>query len=178
MLTWWWIGTTRNCLSCPVVPDPSVAIMWKGCFCDHSCSHPPPVLCSWRCQVRNARLGVGMVMAHRVHCMMMPRRCVGGIVAPTLGEALMTRHCGVRGAGYSGGRASGWRGCGSDSSCRVVGLVVGGGAGTRSGCCRWPKTEGRAALPVVPGGAGSGSRVRCQIVVGRRISASVRLVMI
>lgn len=122
------------------------------------------------------------MMTGRVHRMVMPGRGVRRVVTPALGEALMTGGDGrIRDPAGDRGGTSARGGAGGCRADRVVGLVVGCGAGCCSGSsgCRGrrPKAQ-RAGFPVVPGGAGSGGGIGRQIVIGRGIVSPVGLVMI
>ena len=140
MLTWRWVGTRSNRFGRSIISQAAVSIVRKGTFrSDHSGSNPTAVIRrGWR-QIRYPRLRMRMMMSSRVNRMVMPRRLVWRVIAPTLREALMAgRHGRVGGAGSPGGGSTSSR----RRSCRagrVVGLVIRGrssgtGRSSGSGC--------------------------------------------
>lgn len=183
MLTWRWVRTGGNRFGRAVIPKAAVSVMRESAFGGyHRGSDPSSVVRRGRRQIRDPGLRVRMMMASRVDRMVMPSRGVRRVVAPALGEALMTGRNGrIRGTRSRRGRASPGRGAGGGDTGRVIGLVVGSGAGGGGGTrCRrgWRPEAERAGFPVVPGGSGSGGRVGRQIVIGRGIVTPVGLVMI
>lgn len=198
MLTWRWIRTGGHWFRCPVVPEPAVAVVGGSL---HGSGDPVPVVGRRGRQVGGhpGRLGVRVVV-HRsgrgaVHRgVVVPRRRVGRVLAPALGEALVAAD---RGIGATRGRRARGRGVRRGGDYRVAArrvvlvlrfvlrLVVRAGApgtGARRGG-RWrPETQGRA-LAVPRGrstarGPGSAARVGRQVgVVRRGIGAPVTLVM-